>query len=77
MTYDAIHFRQIARLGEYDLSTDKDGASPIDYAIAKTIVHEQYVPDIILNDIAIVKLKRQVSVNGTFYSRDTFYSQIN
>lgn len=54
----------MARLGEYDLSTDADASNPIDFAIAKTIVHERYEPDIILNDIAIVKLKRQVPVNG-------------
>lgn len=54
----------MARLGEYDLSTHNDASHPIDFAIAKTIVHELYAPDIILNDIAIVKLKRQVSVNG-------------
>lgn len=57
-------FRQIARLGEYDLTRDDDASNPIDFAIAKTIVHERYEPDIILNDIAIVKLKRQVPVNG-------------
>lgn len=58
--------RRIARLGEYDLSTMNDGANPIDFAIAKTIVHEQYEPDIILNDIAIVKLKRQAPVNSKY-----------
>lgn len=54
----------VARLGEYDLSRDNDGANPIDFAIERTIVHDEYMPDIILNDIAIVKLKYQVPVNG-------------
>lgn len=67
--------RQIVRLGEYDLSTANDGASPIDFAIAKTIVHEEYVPDIILNDIGIVKLKRQAHITGRII--DIFFSHNN
>lgn len=58
-------FLYAARLGEYDLFSQNDGARPIDFAIAKTVVHEEYVPNIMLNDIAIVKLKRQVPVNGS------------
>lgn len=57
-------FLQVARLGEYDLTKENDGASPIDFAIERTIVHDEYVPDIILNDIAIIKLQYQVPVNG-------------
>lgn len=43
---------------------DNDGANPIDFAIERTKIHEEYMPDIILNDIAIVKLRYQVPVNG-------------
>lgn len=57
-------FLRVARLGEYDLTKENDGANPIDFAIDRTIVHEEYMPDIILNDIAIVKLRYQVPVNG-------------
>ncbi|XP_031626161.1 serine protease filzig-like [Contarinia nasturtii] len=53
----------VARLGEYDLNSRNDGASPIDFVIERSIVHEEYVPDIILNDIAIVKLRYQAPVN--------------
>ncbi|XP_055303511.1 proclotting enzyme isoform X2 [Sitodiplosis mosellana] len=56
-------FLRVARLGEYDLSRENDGANPIDFGIERTIVHEEYLPDIILNDIAILKLKRQAPVN--------------
>lgn len=60
----------MARLGEYDLSRDNDGANPIDFAIAQTIVHAEYMPDIILNDIALVKLKYQVPVTGKVIHRN-------
>lgn len=57
-------FLQVVRLGEYDLSSRNDILNPLDFAIEKTMVHEEYVPDIILNDIGIVKLRRRAPVNG-------------
>lgn len=57
-------YLQIVRLGEHDLSSQNDDSNPIDVDVERTIVHEQYRQDIILNDIAIVKLRYQVLVNG-------------
>lgn len=54
----------MARLGEYDLSSTNDGANPMDFAIESTKIHEGYRPDIVRNDIAIVKLRNQVPVTG-------------
>lgn len=59
-------FRYIARLGEFDLSTKNDDGMPVDMLIERKIVHENYVHNIILNDIAILKLKRSVPINGRF-----------
>lgn len=58
------HNREAVRLGDHDLTTMNEGASTIEIPVAHTRVHEEYVPDIILNDIAIIKLKRQAPING-------------
>lgn len=57
-------YLRIARLGEYDLTSPNDGANPMDFAIEKTKIHEEYRPDIVRNDIAIVKLRNRIPVNG-------------
>lgn len=57
-------FLRLVRLGAYDLSPGNDGLNSLDFTIEKTIVHEEYQPDIILNDIAMIKLRRQTPVNG-------------
>lgn len=62
----------MVRLGEYDLSNKQDGASPVDYSIAKRIVHPEYLSTIILNDIGILKLSRQVAVNGELHLHQNY-----
>lgn len=59
-----IPTRATVRLGEHDVSAATERDSTLEIAVAHTKVHEEYVPDIILNDIAIVKLKRQVPISG-------------
>lgn len=54
-------YLRIVRLGQYDLSAQSYRS---DFAIEWTKVHENYVPDIILNDIGIIKLRRQAPING-------------
>lgn len=60
--------RYVARLGEYDLVSSNDGANPIDMIIEKRIVHEQYVSNIVLNDIALLKLQGTAPLTGTYTS---------
>lgn len=55
----------MVRLGEYDLARDDDGAMPIDVPIERKIVHENYVHNIILNDIAILKLRYAIQITGS------------
>ncbi|KAJ8687600.1 hypothetical protein QAD02_023394 [Eretmocerus hayati] len=47
---------KIVRLGEYDLSSDDDGAHPVNMTIDKKIIHSEYKPGSTQNDIAILKL---------------------
>lgn len=54
------------RLGVYDLSAQNDRPNPMDFAIEWVKVHENYVPDIILNDIGIIKLRYQAPINGDY-----------
>ncbi|KAJ8672960.1 hypothetical protein QAD02_004221 [Eretmocerus hayati] len=51
---------EIVRLGEYDLTSDKDGAHPIDVRIQKKIIHPRFNPRQLENDIAILKLDKEV-----------------
>lgn len=48
----------IARLGEYDITSDNDGASPIDANIILKVLHESFDPKYIANDIGLLKLDR-------------------
>nr|CAD7457168.1 unnamed protein product [Timema tahoe] len=50
----------MVRLGEHNLESDEDGASPIDVPIAKNKIHEEYSPTTFSNDIAILWLKESV-----------------
>lgn len=45
------------RLGEYDINSNNDGASPVDIYVEKAIVHEQYNEKTIQNDIALIRLQ--------------------
>lgn len=46
------------------MSIQNGRSNPMDFAIERTIVHENYAPDIILNDIGIIKLRHQTPING-------------
>lgn len=54
----------MVRLGEYDLASNSDGANPIDVLIEQKIIHEEYIPSIILNDIALLKLRDIIQISG-------------
>lgn len=53
------------RLGEYDTRTTDDGPH-LDVLISKVQSHEDFEPDLFLNDIAILTLERSVEFNGKF-----------
>lgn len=55
---------KVVRLGEYDLSARNGRSNRMDFAIEWIKVHENYVSEIILNDIGIVKLRHQAPING-------------
>ncbi|CAG0890900.1 unnamed protein product [Cyprideis torosa] len=54
----------IVRLGEHDLSSDNDGANPIDFEVKEVLIHPDYLPPSLQNDIAIVKLSKRVSLTS-------------
>lgn len=64
-------FRTFARLGEYDTSTLTDGKHE-DINIAQKIVHEEWSLGLLINDIAILGLVRDVTFNGTNISNEIF-----
>ncbi|ETN61854.1 hypothetical protein AND_006474 [Anopheles darlingi] len=51
------------RLGEYDITSDQDGASPIDVYIQRSVIHERYNEKTIQNDIALLLLQRSITVS--------------
>lgn len=63
-----FNFSSSVRLGEFDLSTEKDcykgdcTDAPVDIAVEKLIPHEKYVPTSKAqeNDIALIRLSRPV-----------------
>lgn len=52
----------LARLGEYDISSDNDGASPVDYNVESRIIHESFDAKTISNDIGLLKLTQIVTI---------------
>lgn len=76
--YLSFHFisfhRLLVRLGEFDLSSSHDGATPIDILIERKIAHENYANNIISNDIGLLKLRSSAPVNGrrTFLLDNSF-----
>lgn len=50
----------LARLGEHDLQSDTDGAKPIDVPIERGTIHPQYNSSTVANDIAVLRLKREI-----------------
>lgn len=51
------------RLGELDLDSQKEDADPRDYEIIYQILHPEYNPDSMYNDIALFKLNKNVNFN--------------
>ncbi|XP_045481554.1 venom protease-like [Harmonia axyridis] len=51
----------LARIGDLDLYSDNDGASPEDILLESAKVHEDYSPVKFTNDIAILKLSKSVT----------------
>jgi len=49
------------RLGDHDISTNSDGATPVDIAISRTIQHPAWDSNTLDSDIAIVKLSQPVT----------------
>lgn len=63
--------RTFARLGEYDTSSFTDGKHE-DIDIEKRIPHENWSLDLLKNDIAVLKLVRDVTFNGNKISNEIF-----
>lgn len=51
---------KVARIGASNLDGDDDGAQPIDVEIEEKIVHPEYNPTRFKNDIAVLKLAKEV-----------------
>ncbi|XP_060851918.1 serine protease snake-like isoform X2 [Rhopalosiphum padi] len=49
-----------ARLGELDYDSESDEARPLDYIIVERIIHPNYKPPSVYNDIALFRLERDV-----------------
>ncbi|KAJ8672486.1 hypothetical protein QAD02_003745 [Eretmocerus hayati] len=58
---------RFVRLGEYDIQSQNDGANPIDVQIQQSIIHPRYNPNVIQNDIAILKLSRDVEFTDAIH----------
>ncbi|XP_015589545.1 venom protease [Cephus cinctus] len=50
----------IVRLGDLDLNSDSDGATPIDVLIERKIIHPEYNAASYTNDIAVLRLQQEV-----------------
>lgn len=50
-------------MGELDLDSDEENASPIDFNISERIRHPDYILPAKYNDIALIKLDRPVTFN--------------
>lgn len=57
----------IARLGEYDLYSESDGADPIDVRIKRGILHPAYDPNTYENDIAVLRLKNEIEFTSWYF----------
>lgn len=56
--------RWFARLGEHDVRTTRDGEHE-DILITEKKRHPQWDKDLVVNDIAVVKLQHDVTFSGT------------
>lgn len=69
-------YLRVVRLGEYDLSAQRGQSNRIDFGVEWIKVHENYVSEIILNDIGIVKLRHQAPINGENQLYVTFATEL-
>ncbi|XP_065166029.1 venom protease-like [Atheta coriaria] len=53
----------VVRVGDLDLYSDDDGATPLNVPIAKKMIHEEYSPTVFVNDIAILTLEHPVTLS--------------
>lgn len=49
------------RLGEHNVDSSRDGASPLDISVSRVTNHESYDANSLKNDIAVLRLSRSVS----------------
>ena len=65
--FDSIPGQQgpnMVRLGDHDITTIGDGATPVDISIARSIQHPGWNSNTLSDDICIVKLARPVSFSN-------------
>lgn len=55
----------MVRLGEHDFSKTTDGEHE-DLLVTRSVVHEHYDKSLMINDIAILDISRDVTFNGKF-----------
>jgi hypothetical protein len=68
----------IARLGDLNLKLTNDGAQPVNYLVEEVIQHPQYKPPAKYNDVALLKLDREVEFTefirpACLFKTDTFH----
>lgn len=51
------------RLGEHDITSNNDGANPVDIYVEKTFIHEQYNDKTIQHDIALIRLQQDAPLS--------------
>jgi serine protease 56 len=51
------------RLGEHNINSDNDGATPIDVPVEWKLANENFDPKTVSNDVGLVKLKSAVTIN--------------
>lgn len=66
--------RSFARLGEYNTQTFTDGKHE-DIDIVRQIPHEKWNRALLINDIAVLELARDVTFNGTKTTEKIFYQK--
>lgn len=63
-TYIFRTYAQWVRLGDLDYISETDEARPKDYKIVERIVHPNYKPPSLYNDIALFRLERDVEFSA-------------
>lgn len=53
-----------ARLGDLNIYSDPDDASPVDYEIVERVIHPDYNPTYVYNDIALFRLGEEVKFSA-------------